>query len=129
MVFNSLQAAKILSQKGIFASVWDMHTLKPIDEVAVRKAADKNKLIVTVEEHNVIGGLSSAVSEYLSSYKGNSSQLSIGIEDFFPKPGDYSFMLKQCGLTRANCSEYYIFIKIIKNIWRILICLILINQN
>ena len=99
MVFHSLQAAKILSQKGIFASVWDMHTLKPIDKAAVRKAADKNKLIVTVEEHNVIGGLSSAVSEYLSSYKGNTSQLSIGIEDFFPKPGDYSFMLKQCGLT------------------------------
>ena len=46
-----------------------MHTVKPIDKVAVRKAADKNKLIVTVEEHNVVGGLSSAVSEYLSSLK------------------------------------------------------------
>ena len=66
-----------------------MHTLKPIDEVAVRKAADKNKLIVTVEEHNVIGGLSSAVSSVIS-YK-ELFQLSIGDEDFFPKPGDYSF--------------------------------------
>ena len=44
MVFNSLQAAKILSQKGIFASVWDMHTLKPIDEVAVRKLQTKINL-------------------------------------------------------------------------------------
>ncbi len=105
MVFQSLQAAKILSQKGISASVWDMHTLKPIDEAAVRKAADKNKLIVTVEEHNVIGGLSSAVSECLSSYKGNTSQLSIGIEDFFPKPGDYSFMLQQCGLTPEQIAQ------------------------
>ena len=49
MVFNSLEASKILSKKGISASVWDMHTVKPIDKVAVRKAADKKKLIVTVE--------------------------------------------------------------------------------
>ena len=105
MVFQSLEAAKILAEKGISASVWDMHTVKPIDEVAVRKVANKNKLIVTVEEHNVIGGLSSAVSECLSSYKNNSSQLSIGIKDFFPKPGDYPFMLKQCGLTPKQIAQ------------------------
>jgi len=105
MVFYSLQAAKIMAQKGISASVWDMHTIKPIDEAAVRKAADKNKLIVTVEEHSVIGGLSSAVAECLSSYKNNPSQLAIGINDFFPKPGDYPFMLKQCGLTSEQIAE------------------------
>jgi len=105
MVFYSLQAAKILDQKGISASVWDMHTIKPIDKTAVRKAADKNKLIVTVEEHNVIGGLSSAVSECLSSYKSRPSQLSIGINDFFPKSGDYPFMLKQCGLTPEQIAQ------------------------
>jgi len=105
MVFNSLQAAKILAQKGISAGVWDMHTLKPIDKVAVRKAADKNKMIVTVEEHNVIGGLSSAVSEYLSSIKNSAHQLSIGINDFFPKPGDYPFMLEQCGLMPEQIAQ------------------------
>jgi len=105
MVFNSLQAAKILAEKGISASVWDMHTIKPLDEAAVRKAADKNQLIVTVEEHNVFGGLSSAVSEYLSSYKSSPSQLSIGINDFFPKPGEYPFMLKQCGLTPEQIAQ------------------------
>ena len=94
-----------IAQKGVSASVWDMHTVKPIDKVAVRKAADKNKLIVTVEEHNVVGGLSSAVSEYLSSFKNNSSQLAIGIKDFFPKPGDYPFMLKQCGLTPNQIAQ------------------------
>jgi transketolase len=105
MVFYSLQAAKILAQQGISASVWDMHTIKPIDETVVRKAADKNKLIVTVEEHNVIGGLSSAVSECLSSNKIRPPQLSIGINDFFPKPGDYPFMLKQCGLTPEQIAQ------------------------
>ncbi len=105
MVFQSLAAAKILAQKGISASVVDMHTVKPVDEAAVRKAADKHKLIVTVEEHNVIGGLSSAVSECLSSCKSYSPQLSIGIKDFFPKPGDYPFMLKQCGLTPEQIAQ------------------------
>ncbi len=105
MVFNSLEATKILAQEGIFASVWDMHTIKPLDEEAIRKAADKKKLIVTVEEHNIIGGLSSAVAEYLSSYRSNSSQLSIGIDDFFPKPGDYPFMLQQCGLTPEQIAQ------------------------
>lgn len=99
MVYYSLQAAKILRQNGISASVWDMHTIKPIDKAAIENAVNKNKLIVTVEEHNVIGGLSSAVAECLSLYKNNPSQLAIGINDFFPKPGDYPFMLKQCGLT------------------------------
>ena len=105
MVFYSLKAAEILAQQEIYASVWDMHTIKPIDEIAVRKAADKNKLIVTVEEHNVIGGLSSAVSECLSTLKIKPSQLSIGINDFFPKPGDYQFMLKQCGLTPEQIAQ------------------------
>jgi len=105
MVFQSIQAAKILAQSGIFASVWDMHTLKPIDATAVRKAADKNKLIVTVEEHNVIGGLSSAVSECLSTHKFRPFHLSIGVNDFFPKPGDYQFMLKQCGLTPEQIAQ------------------------
>ena len=111
MVFNSLEATKILAEHGISASVWDMHTIKPIDEEAIRKATDKNKLIVTVEEHNIIGGLSSAVAEYLSSYSCNAFQLSIGIDDFFPKPGDYPFMLKQCGLTPEQIAQntYVVF--------------------
>jgi len=105
MVYNSLQTAKILRQNGISASVWDMHTIKPIDKAAIEDAVYKNKLIVTVEEHSVIGGLSSAVAECLSSYEHNPSQLAIGINDFFPKPGDYPYMLEQCGLTSEQIAE------------------------
>ena len=105
MVYYSLQAAKILHQSGISASVWDMHTIKPIDKAAIENAVHKNKLIVTVEEHSVIGGLSSAVAECVSSYKNKPSQLAIGINDFFPKPGDYQFMLNQCGLTSEQIAE------------------------
>lgn len=105
MVYNSLQAAKILRQNGISASVLDMHTIKPIDKAAIKDAVQKNKLIVTVEEHNVIGGLSSAVAECLSSYENTPSQLAIGINDFFPKPGDYPYMLEQCGLKSEQIAE------------------------
>jgi len=105
MVHFCLQSATLLREKGISASVWDMHTIKPIDKVAIDTAVQKNRLIVTVEEHSVIGGLSSAVAECLSSYKNNPSQLSIGINDFFPEPGDYPFMLKQCGLAPEQIAE------------------------
>jgi len=105
MVYYSLQAAEVLQKSGIHASVWDMHTIKPLDNAAVVNAVNKNKLIVTVEEHSIIGGLSSAVSECISSYKNNPSQLAIGINDFFPEPGDYPFMLKQCGLTAEQIAE------------------------
>ena len=59
----------------------------------------------TVEEHNVIGGLGSAVSEYLSRYRKSPLQLSIGINDFFPKPGEYQYMLQQCGLTPEQIAQ------------------------
>lgn len=105
MVHYSRQAANILRQKGISASIWDMHTIKPIDKEAIDEAVRKNKPIVTVEEHNVIGGLSSAVAECLSSYNSHPSQLAIGINDFYPKPGDYPYMLEQCGLTSEQIAE------------------------
>lgn len=62
MVFPSLQAAKLLSSEGIEVSVYDMHTLKPLDQEAVEEAAQTG-LIVTVEEHCVHGGLGSAIAE------------------------------------------------------------------
>jgi len=99
MVYNSIQAVKILNEKGISASVWDMHTIKPIDDIAIGEAVKRKKPIVTVEEHSIIGGLSSAVAECLSSYSNTPLHLAIGINDFFPKPGDYPYMLNQCGLT------------------------------
>ena len=82
-----------------------MHTIKPIDEVVIAKAIAKNKPIVTVEEHSVIGGLASAVSECISSHNKSPQQISIGINDFFPKPGDYQYMLKQCGLMPEQIAQ------------------------
>ena len=63
MVFNSLEAAKLLEKKNISSSVVNMHTIKPIDKDEIKESC-KSKLIVSVEEHNVVGGLGSAISEY-----------------------------------------------------------------
>ncbi len=64
-VHFALGAAEILARKGVEARVIDMHTLKPIDKTAIRKAARETGRIMTVEEHNITGGLGSAVAEVL----------------------------------------------------------------
>ena len=61
----TLDAADLLAKQGIEARVIDMHTIKPLDAAAIRKAARETAAILTVEEHNVIGGLGSAVAEVL----------------------------------------------------------------
>jgi len=66
MVKNSLDAASILSQEGIRAKVINMHTVKPVDRKEILRCAKKTSGIITVEEHNVIGGLGSAVAEVLA---------------------------------------------------------------
>ena len=98
MVHSALAAAELLSAKGIEASVTDMHTLKPLDGEAVDALLEK-KLIVTVEEASIIGGLGSAVAEHLAAKKQKPPQLMLGIRDCFPHAGSYEYLLDQCGLT------------------------------
>jgi transketolase len=105
MVYNSIVAAEFLAKRGVSASVVDMHTIKPIDTSAIKKAVTKGGMVVTVEEHNVIGGLGSAVSEALARVEGAPPVLSIGVEDVFLQAGTYSYMLEQSGLTPESISD------------------------
>ncbi|MDR1053021.1 MAG: transketolase family protein [Planctomycetaceae bacterium] len=98
MVHTSLEAAKILESAGISAAVINMHTIKPLDKQVIETACKETRLIVTVEEHNVIGGLGSAVAEYKSALQDAPAQLFIGIPDTFCKPGDYQYLLNHFGL-------------------------------
>lgn len=104
MVYNSLQAAAILEEKGISAAVIDMHTVKPLDIECLQGLQDYD-LLVTVEEHTVCGGLGSAVAEYMIGQKKHPRQLMIGIEDVFPHAGSYEYVLQQCGLTPPQIAE------------------------
>jgi len=105
MVYNSLKAAEILKEKGIEVSVFDAHTIKPIDEEMVKKCAGEDRLIVTVEEHNIYGGLGSSVAECIVKDKNSTTHLALGVNDVFLHPGDYNFMLKQAGLLPEQIAE------------------------
>ena len=105
MVYYSLEAAKILSSKGINARVVDMHTIKPLDEGAVIKAAKETGLIVTVEEHNIIGGLGAAVAEIVSGIGNAPEQIRIGLPDSFGPIGTYEHQLKRYGLCAEDIAK------------------------
>lgn len=104
MVFYAKQAAEILEEKGIDASVIDMHTIKPLDTAAVDAELGK-KLIVTIEEATIVGGLGSAVAEYLAIKKLKPAQLMLGIKDTFPHAGTYQYLLENCRLTGPLIAE------------------------
>lgn len=105
MVHHALEAAKILESNGISATVIDMHTIKPIDTEAIRNVCSSHRMIVTVEEHSIIGGLGGAVAEYLSGIPSAPRLLIIGIPDTFQNAGDYLYLLEQNGLTGAQIAE------------------------
>lgn len=101
MVNVALQAAAQLAEANIDAAVLDMHTLKPLDEETLENYLG-HKLIVTIEEHSEIGGLGSAVAEYLAAKSHKPRHVIMGIPQGYPHAGDYGWMLAQAGLT-ADC--------------------------
>lgn len=93
MVSEALKAADELEQKGISATVVDMHTIKPLDDKLVHSLAQKCGAIVTAEDHNIIGGLGGAVAEYLSSNIPIILER-VGVNDRFGESGQADEMLE-----------------------------------
>ena len=104
MVYHSLRAAELLEAKGVSCAVVNMHTVKPLDTEAVDAVLDR-KIIVTVEEASRIGGLGSAVAEYLARKKTRPYQMILGLPDSFPSAGSYNYLLEQCRLTGGQIAE------------------------
>jgi len=98
MVYESLEAAKLLEVKGLSATVVNMHTIKPLDTSVIDNAVASSKLIVSIEEHSVIGGLGGAIAEYKTGLKNAPPQLIIGLPDKFGKVGDHNYLLEKYGL-------------------------------
>ena len=105
MVHKSMEAAKILEGKGMSAKVINMHTIKPIDEKLIDELSKDSKLLVTVEEHSVIGGLGSAVADFKSTLNNAPPQLFIGLPNEYKKSGEYSDILDNYGLTAEKISQ------------------------
>ncbi|MCD8048153.1 MAG: transketolase family protein [Clostridia bacterium] len=104
MVPEAIEAAKLLKNEGIDAGVINIHTIKPIDKDIIAKAAAKTGAIVTAEEHNVIGGLGSAVAEVLCETC-PVPMLRVGTQDVFGRSGKPKELLEIYGLTAANIAE------------------------
>jgi transketolase len=98
MVPQALLAAEALEARGIHARVLDMHTIKPLDEEAVRSAAKDCGAVVTAEEHSIIGGLGSAVAEVLAD-KADVPFERVGIMDRFGQSGKPPILFEEYGLT------------------------------
>jgi len=105
MVYKSLQAAEILSESGLSVAVVNMHTIKPLDTSTIDRICETTKLVVTIEEHNVIGGLGSAVAEHKSALVNAPPQLIIGIPDNYSKAGEYADLLQAYCLTSEQIAK------------------------
>lgn len=104
MVEKALQAQKILLDGNIQARVIDLLTVKPLDTEMILSAAEETRGIITVEDHNIIGGIGSAVSEYLSEVR-PTKVFRIGVQDCFGDCGDPQVLQEHFGLTVANIVE------------------------
>ncbi len=101
MVYEAIEAAKTLEQDGIQATVINIHTIKPIDKDIIIQAAKNTDLVLTVEEHSVIGGLGEAVCDVLcENYP--TKVVKIGVNDEFGHSGPAVDLLKQFGLSAEN---------------------------
>jgi transketolase len=102
---QAINAADLLQTKGISARVIDMHTIKPLDTATLDRVFRENRLVVTVEEHSIIGGLGSAVAEYKAGFEHAPKQLMCGLGDSFREVGSYEFQLQDNGLTAPQISQ------------------------
>ena len=97
----AIQAAEALAEEGIEARVYDFHTIKPLDEEAVRSCIEEIGRIVTVEDHNILNGLGSAVCELVAE-AGRGKVKRIGIQDQFGQSAPYERLLAMNGVTVEN---------------------------
>lgn len=102
MVAEALKAAEELKEKGIDASVLNVHTIKPLDQETILRYAEKCPVMVTVEEHSVIGGLGSAVCEVTAASGFGCRVVRMGIQDKFGQSGDLQELMDAYELTEKH---------------------------
>ena len=104
LVWEALEAAKILEDKGISAEVINIHTIKPLDETAILKSLRKTKCVVTAEEHNFLGGLGESVARTLTlNYP--APQEFVATNDTFGESGEPLMLLDKYGLNAKTIVE------------------------
>lgn len=104
MVQESLKASQLLEENGISAEVVNLHTIKPLDRELVLQAARDKRFVVTVEEHNIIGGLGGAVAELLSGEQ-PTCIIRLGMQDEFASSGKADELLQRFSLDAKGIAE------------------------
>lgn len=99
MLQEALKAQEILKAEKISVRVIDLHTVKPLDNETILKAARETGLIVTAEDHSIIGGIGSAVCELLAENPTHIPVKRVGIKDVFGQSGKWNELMKHYGLT------------------------------
>ncbi len=105
MVNVALQAAELLAERQMEAGVINMSTIKPLDRPAIAQAARDTPLVVTVEEHSIIGGLGSAVAEVMAEEGCGARLIRLGTRDVFGESGTADELLEKHGLTAPSIAE------------------------
>jgi transketolase len=105
MVHPSLQAQAALAAEGFDSCVLDMHTIKPFDREAIERAATGSELIVTVEEHNILGGLGGAVAEVMAESASAARLVRHGIRDEYSLIGPPTHLYRHYGLDAEGIAD------------------------
>ena len=106
VVSEAIKAKEELEKKKIYVRVIDVHTIKPIDEEMIIKCAKETKRLISIEDHNIIGGLGSAISEVLTNYYPAKLER-MGIKDEFGKSGKAEELIKYYGLDAKNIVDKF----------------------
>ncbi|MBC6490925.1 transketolase [Flavihumibacter stibioxidans] len=101
MVWNAIEAGRILEEKGLSVEVINIHTIKPLDEAAILKSLAKTRCAVTVEEHNILGGLGESVARVAAANQPTPIE-TIGTNDTFGESGTPMQLLEKYGLGTQN---------------------------
>ncbi|MFH6768340.1 transketolase C-terminal domain-containing protein [Gaetbulibacter aquiaggeris] len=101
LVWEALEASKVLFERGISAEVINIHTIKPLDEKAILESVSKTGCIVTAEEHNIIGGLGESVARVLSLHRPTPQEF-IGTNDIFGESGTPAQLMEKYGLNSVS---------------------------
>ncbi len=104
LVWEALEAAKILHDKGISADVINIHTIKPLDKEVILKSVEKTGCIVTAEEHNYLGGLGESVSRVLA-LKNPTPQEFVATNDTFGESGTPAQLMEKYGLSANSIAK------------------------
>ena len=100
-VFIALEAKEELIKKNIFVRVVDLYSIKPIDIDCIIKCAKETNKLISIEDHSIIGGIGSSISDVLCEYYPK-KLIKIGVNDKFGKSGDYKQIYKLFGITKEN---------------------------